>query len=146
MSAPIDDGGPAFPIPASESNYYQEGMSLRDWLAGQEQISDESYSWPELCIALAGPCPKWGRDANPLEWFAWENKWKAAVRYARADAMLAARSNRAASSCGTENAAPDLLEAAKKALRVFVDQGWDDDLEAAKSLQSAIAKYEGGAA
>jgi hypothetical protein len=37
-------------------------------------------------------------------------------------------------------AAPELLEAAEQALQVFIDQGWDDDLKAAKSLQSAIAK------
>jgi hypothetical protein len=42
-------------------------------------------------------------------------------------------------------AAPDLLEAAKQALQVFVDQGWDDDLSAAKSLKAAIAKAEGKA-
>ena len=42
-------------------------------------------------------------------------------------------------------AAPELLEAAKQALQVFVDQGWDDDLSAAKSLKAAIAKAEGGA-
>jgi hypothetical protein len=42
-------------------------------------------------------------------------------------------------------AAPDLLEAAKQALQVFVDQGWDDDLSAAKSLKAAIVKAEGKA-
>jgi len=42
-------------------------------------------------------------------------------------------------------AAPDLLEAAKQALQVFVDQGWDDDLSAAKSLKAAMAKAEGKA-
>ena len=42
-------------------------------------------------------------------------------------------------------AAPELLEAAKQALQVFVDQGWDDDLSAAKSLKAAIAKAEGKA-
>jgi hypothetical protein len=42
-------------------------------------------------------------------------------------------------------AAPDLLEAAKQALQVFVDQRWDDDLSAAKSLKAAIAKAEGKA-
>ena len=31
-----DDGGPAFPRPASDfPNYAQVGMSLRDWFAGQ---------------------------------------------------------------------------------------------------------------
>jgi hypothetical protein len=34
-----DDGGPAFPMPGHESKGYeyatQDGMSLRDWFAGQ---------------------------------------------------------------------------------------------------------------
>lgn len=40
------------------------------------------------------------------------------------------------------HAAPDLLEAAKQALQVFIDQGWDDDLKAATMLKSAIVKAE----
>lgn len=37
-------------------------------------------------------------------------------------------------------AAPDLLEAAQQAIQVFINQGWDDDLIAAKTLKAAIAK------
>lgn len=40
-------------------------------------------------------------------------------------------------------AAPDLLKAAKQALQVFVNQGWDDDLIAASRLKAAIAKATG---
>ena len=43
-------------------------------------------------------------------------------------------------------AAPYLLKAAKAALQVFVNQGWEDDLLAAKELSAAIAKATGGAA
>ena len=37
MSAPIDDGGPAFPmqVNSANGNYNYGGMSLRDWFAGQ---------------------------------------------------------------------------------------------------------------
>ena len=68
MSQPIDDGGPAFPIPASESNYYQEGMALRDWFAGHA-----------LAGNLAYPCV----DSSPES--------EAIMAYRYADAMLAAR-------------------------------------------------------
>lgn len=57
LLATKDDGGPAFP-PQHQAPYaaggFQQGMSLRDWLAGQAvgemiaaeraQPSDESYS------------------------------------------------------------------------------------------------------
>ena len=68
MSEPINDGGPAFPIPASESNYYQEGMTLRDWFAGQ---------------ALAGIL------SDPDN--TWNHKHNAQAAYNAADEMLAAR-------------------------------------------------------
>lgn len=31
----IDDGGFAFPIPATEHNYAEFGMTIRDWFAGK---------------------------------------------------------------------------------------------------------------
>lgn len=36
MSAPIDDGGPAFPfvMPDPSTHHTEQGMSLRDWFAG----------------------------------------------------------------------------------------------------------------
>lgn len=74
MSAPIDEGGPAFPGQPwpDKAGVYEKapGMSLRDWFAGQ---------------ALAGICahPDTG-NAPPCE-------GEARVAYAFADAMLAAR-------------------------------------------------------
>lgn len=42
------DGGPAFPMPASETSigghYEQLGMSLRDWFAGQFLCGQMSFS------------------------------------------------------------------------------------------------------
>lgn len=79
MSAPIDDGGPAFPVTCSNDgiplaiSYPSEqvsGMTLRDWFAGQ---------------ALAGYLASWNDGA-------YSNSHHAAkAAYAYADAMVAAR-------------------------------------------------------
>lgn len=98
MSEPINDGGSAFPVHANHVVFgdkvvaaHEPGMSLRDWFAGQEKVdTNEQFEWA-LCEALAGPRPPGTYHSNPLEWFVWTNKWTAAVRYARADAMLVAR-------------------------------------------------------
>lgn len=99
MSQQIDDGGPAFPCEAladyrdTEATKFK-GMSLRDWFAGQEKIDHaEDFNW-EVCEALAGPRPTGDWLTNPLDWFRWEASWRAAMRYTRADAMLAARNRR----------------------------------------------------
>jgi hypothetical protein len=68
MSAPINDGGPAFPAPAYAANITDKGMSLRDYFAGQA-----------LAGALADPTC----DLYPSE--------LAKIAYTEADAMLAAR-------------------------------------------------------
>lgn len=76
----IDNGGPAFARAAAETsicgNYDQEGMSLRDYFAGQ---------------ALTG-MGTWA----PLEQAEWSNrdmvqKMRAEWAYEQADAMIAAR-------------------------------------------------------
>ena len=89
MSA-INDGGSAFPF-GDYTNEGEQGMSLRDWFAGNEKINDsESFYW-ELCEALAGNRPDKDRKADPIAWTIWQAAWQAKVRYIRADAMLAAR-------------------------------------------------------
>ena len=35
MNTPQNDGGPAFPVPNDANVNQQEGMTLRDWFAGQ---------------------------------------------------------------------------------------------------------------
>ena len=95
MSGQIDDGGSAFPLCVPDYHddrpHLQNGMSLRDWFAGQERIDQaEEFGW-ELLEALAGPRPSGDWKRNAMEWFDWSNRWQAAVRYARADAMIAAR-------------------------------------------------------
>jgi hypothetical protein len=66
MSAPINDGGPAFPGPETTTN--PQGMSLRDWFAGQ---------------ALAGMLADHERNGYPKDY--------AKNAYLFADAMIAAR-------------------------------------------------------
>jgi hypothetical protein len=70
-----DDGGPAFARPAAEHshacNYEQEGMSLRDYFAGQALMGLVAFDRPV-------------NGDNQPEHFA---RWS----YALADAMLAAR-------------------------------------------------------
>jgi hypothetical protein len=105
---PIDDGGPAFSAPGLPAYSHagiplnpwaghgwahdpQPGMSLRDWFAGKEKISnDENFSW-ELCEALAGKMPEKDMVSDPVGWEVWQATWQAKIRFIRADAMLAAR-------------------------------------------------------
>lgn len=86
MSAPIDDGGPAFPHSAQPldrqgnpimENHSEWGMSLRDWFAGQAlgAILSSVFSG-----ALKS---KDGSEIGPEDY--------AVAAYANADAMLAAR-------------------------------------------------------
>jgi len=71
MSAPINDGGPAFPRPATDYCLCQQGMTLRDYFAGQ---------------ALAG------LSGNPREDYSGTTREDKAVEsYRQSDAMLAAR-------------------------------------------------------
>jgi len=72
MSKKHNDGGPAFPVPmvAPQGDYLnvsEEGMTLRDWFAGQALASD------------------WAGDYSPT------GAAEQAYRYA--DAMLAERTN-----------------------------------------------------
>ena len=67
MSDKINNGGPAFPQ-IDNSGQNGEGMSLRDWFAGQ-------------AIAWAGM----------KEWASYDEKHAAERAYRLADAMLAAR-------------------------------------------------------
>lgn len=99
MSTPIDNGGPAFPVPDShhangQVQYGGYGMTLRDWFAGQETLSDYDHpdAWKSYDIVLVGvngphPDPK----TNPLGYYKWECEARAKLRLMRADAMLAAR-------------------------------------------------------
>ena len=64
----INTGGPAFPTVAGQV-VYSNGMTLRDWFAGQ------ALAW-----------------AGHNEWFSNDHKHVAERAYRMADAMIAARS------------------------------------------------------
>ena len=65
-----NDGGPAFPNIAGPKSFHHDGMTLRDWFAGQ---------------ALQGQC------ACPVTAESWGHKVMAKQAYEQADAMIAAR-------------------------------------------------------
>lgn len=66
----IDDGGFAFPMPGTDHNYTETGMTLRDWFAGQ---------------ALAGFC------GNRIHLQSHPPEITASEAYRYADALLAER-------------------------------------------------------
>lgn len=85
MSTPIDDGGPAFPLPIQKQRFdttpedFKQtgtgGMTLRDWFAGQATEKDiETNRYP-----------------NPYKMRLPDSITREAARYRYADAMIAAR-------------------------------------------------------
>jgi hypothetical protein len=103
-------------------------MTLLDWYAGQEKIGDEELS-AGICEHFAGPKPGGNWSTNPADWYAWEARWRAGVKYMRASAMLAEKARREATGkdCLTvPNHSPDALKTAKQPdacalLRKFID-------------------------
>lgn len=81
MSAQIKDGGPAFPVPDSDSRGYVEcnhiGMTLRDYFAAKAMAS----------FILGSSGKHFGDSEDGMKMCA----TTAYVSYAMADAMLAAR-------------------------------------------------------
>lgn len=84
MSAEINDGGPAFPMAGSTREWDdvkkqwkpQDGMTLRDWFAGQALGHVAVYSLSNEWSSRGGP--EWRNEA-------------AREAYRFADAMIAAR-------------------------------------------------------
>ena len=96
-----DNGGPAFPVAfvqgtdphGADSSSGNEGMTLLDWFAGQEEIGTEELA-TGICEHFAGPRPSGTWQTNAVEWYAWEAKWRAGIKYLRASAMLAEKRRR----------------------------------------------------
>jgi hypothetical protein len=87
-----DDGGQAFPTPEPIEYNERQGMSLRDWFAGQPDITGSTLMIAkEQGEALAGPRPD-----DPLGSYKWQCQVLAALRYIAADAMIAERKGGAA--------------------------------------------------
>ena len=86
----MTDNPPAFPRPSTANGTRQDGMSLRDWFAGQALngfLADSSQRRiREACEEV-----EQFKDMGPLERAAVVNKELAAGSYALADAMLAER-------------------------------------------------------
>lgn len=99
MSETINTGGPAFPRGQDPWGECNNGMSLRDYFAAKETLAE--WDHPEAVVsqsmgeALAGPRPQHGWSCkDPEQWIAmlrWEAAWRSALKYIRADAMIAAR-------------------------------------------------------
>ena len=80
MSSPTPDGGPAFPRPGTDCGPDQDGMSLRDWFAGQALTGIKAND--ELCHICS--------DVPSMT----QAEAVARMAYADADAMLAAREDK----------------------------------------------------
>lgn len=117
MSTP-HDGGNAFP------NSYEcedgelithHGMTMRDYLAAHEKLTEYDDRQTEvpmpLAEALAGPRPKQAWNDDPVAWIKWEAKWRATMKYIRADAMLEVREAGAVASIEVERLKEELWEA-----------------------------------
>ena len=92
MNNQINDGGPAFPAQdwQAKGNHHP-GMTLRDYFAAAETLDDLEDLNMAGAVALAGPKPEGNWSTNPIEWLKWEAKWRAELRFIRADAMIKAR-------------------------------------------------------
>ena len=80
----VRDGGPAFPMPSGDeprvnaTTHYNEGMSLRDWFAGQALVG--MYAADEMARQAINPG---GRRSTAADF--------AISAYEQADAMLERR-------------------------------------------------------
>lgn len=107
MSAPIDDGGPAFPHDERDANgqFRQHfGMTLRDWFA-QQTPSDEITNLTSQHLSLLAQeklagmkRPERNHDergdaaiSKQIETIRFHARVNAALRYIFADAMIEAR-------------------------------------------------------
>lgn len=90
----LNDGGPAFPMPETELNFYERVMSLRDYFAAhaprQTPHDGSDTNWS---ARISEACEELGidRDEHMNDPQAFWSKVEAARRYAYADAMLRAR-------------------------------------------------------
>jgi hypothetical protein len=94
MSAPINDGGSAFPSPPSQhsNGFYStgEGMTLRQYAAIKLCVPDSGTDWLDDMIRKSNRDCFAAKAINEVGWY--ENMDNsAAMAYLIADAMLKAR-------------------------------------------------------
>ena len=93
MSNTPKDGGPAFPVASCTDSNGQicrgtDGMTLRDWFAGQENLSDCAGTSVEYWEAIVGEkSPRWQDDRLGSALF--ESRARAKLKLMRADALIA---------------------------------------------------------
>lgn len=96
-SKKIEDGGPAFARSGffhpdgrpEHDNRPEEGMSLRDWFAGQVDPLDVDVDRDYAAAICGRPQPEGHSDLLAIA--AWWAEANAKYRYLQADAMIAAR-------------------------------------------------------
>jgi len=101
MSTQKNDGGPAFPTGFLTEGGNAGGLSMRDWFAGHESLAEwdraDGTMPTKMGELLAGePMPSIGWENDPIAMLRWEAKWRAALKYIRADAMFAEKRRREA--------------------------------------------------
>lgn len=89
-----DDGGPAFPRPASEYTSGERGMSLRDWFAGQALAGLCADGAADLDVSRV-PSPQEGGSTETSYGDIADRLDLAEEAYRIADCMLGAREEEA---------------------------------------------------
>ncbi len=90
MDTQHNDGGPAFPSGLDYNDTKPSGgMSLRDWFAGQYDVSEIKF--PDLQSAARFLGEEMPYESDFASMVAFSCRLKAKLKYMGADAMLAAR-------------------------------------------------------
>lgn len=88
----VDSGVPAFPSGDGEnagSEHHVNGMSLREWFAGNIQLDAAGISVNQAQALMGEKAPDWSVDMDKnLECIKWWVEAEARYRYTLADAML----------------------------------------------------------
>lgn len=126
------DGGPAYPsvLYSHEraENWSTDGMSLRDWFAGQADVPWNAVF--ETLGHLGEPKPTVSRLAE----------YRAHLKYVEADAMLAARDECPANPLQTELDQARAKIESLESLRPHWAQGYSSDSIAAQTATAALSQ------
>jgi G:T-mismatch repair DNA endonuclease (very short patch repair protein) len=92
MSAPINDGGPAFPSLVSDPTFlrWEPGVTLRQYAAIKLRVPDSGTDWLDDMIRKSNRDYFAAKAINEVGWYENINQ-SAIMAYEIADAMLKAR-------------------------------------------------------